>query len=155
MKTTIWEKQNLREGFKETFKPLIESQDSVKKSIDKQQDATIEQHKKINLLLQKDFKGTDLQLHPDWKKLMKLMKECLIWLNYQDLKLLMLPSQKKHHQRKQKKITYDPSIGFDEADNKLPLPHDLPKEEGYNGLLDDVKILLDNAYKNLHKYGWT
>lgn len=31
MKTTIWEKQNLREGFTETFEPLIESQDNVKK----------------------------------------------------------------------------------------------------------------------------
>ena len=31
LKTTIWEKQNLREGFTETFEPLIESQDNVKK----------------------------------------------------------------------------------------------------------------------------
>ena len=31
IKTTKWEKQNMREGFKETFNPLIESQDSVKK----------------------------------------------------------------------------------------------------------------------------
>lgn len=31
IKTTIWEKQNLREGFTETFEPLIESQDNVKK----------------------------------------------------------------------------------------------------------------------------
>ena len=29
----VWEKQNLQEGFKETFKPLIESQDSVKKAL--------------------------------------------------------------------------------------------------------------------------
>ena len=31
IKETTWEKQNIREGFKETFNPLIESQDSVKK----------------------------------------------------------------------------------------------------------------------------
>lgn len=31
MKTTVWEKQNLREGFTETFEPLIESQDNVRK----------------------------------------------------------------------------------------------------------------------------
>ena len=36
IKTYIHEKQNLREGFKETFKPLIESQDKVKESIDKE-----------------------------------------------------------------------------------------------------------------------
>ena len=53
MKITKWEKQDAREGFKETFKPLIKSQDSIKKSIDEQQDATIAQLKKINLLLLK------------------------------------------------------------------------------------------------------
>ena len=43
IKITKWQKQNMREGFKETFNPLIESQDSVKKSIDKQQDSLIKQ----------------------------------------------------------------------------------------------------------------
>ena len=49
IKITKWQKQDAREGFKETFKPLIKSQDSIKKSIDEQQDATIAQLKKINL----------------------------------------------------------------------------------------------------------
>ena len=31
IKTTKWQKQDIREGFKETSKPLIKSQDSVKK----------------------------------------------------------------------------------------------------------------------------
>ena len=43
IKTTKWQKQDAREGFKETFKPLIKSQDSIKKSIDDQQNATIAQ----------------------------------------------------------------------------------------------------------------
>ena len=43
IKTTKWQKQDMREGFKETFKPLIKSQDSIKKSIDEQQNATIAQ----------------------------------------------------------------------------------------------------------------
>ena len=47
IKITKWQKQNMREGFKETFKPLIKFQDSIKKSIDEQQDATITQLKKI------------------------------------------------------------------------------------------------------------
>ena len=45
IKTYIDQKQNLREGFKETFKPLIETQEAVKTSIDKQQNAMIEQLK--------------------------------------------------------------------------------------------------------------
>lgn len=63
----------MRKGFKETSQPLIESQDSVKESIDKQQEATIKQLKKINLLLQVGYKEINLQLHPDWKELMKLI----------------------------------------------------------------------------------
>ena len=46
IKITKWQKQDAREGFKETFKPLIKSQDSIKKSIDEQQNATIAQLKK-------------------------------------------------------------------------------------------------------------
>ena len=43
IKSYIDEKQNLREGFKETFKPLIETQEAVKTSIDKEQNAMIKQ----------------------------------------------------------------------------------------------------------------
>lgn len=43
MKTKTWQKQNMREGFEETFDPLIKSQDKVKASIDKQQTAVINQ----------------------------------------------------------------------------------------------------------------
>ena len=45
----------MREGFKETFKPLIKSQDSIKKSIDEQQNATIAQLKKKQLALTQGF----------------------------------------------------------------------------------------------------
>ena len=51
IKTTDWQKQDMREGFKESFSPLIESQESIKKSIDEQQNATLEQLKKNQLAL--------------------------------------------------------------------------------------------------------
>ena len=51
IKITKWQKQDVREGFKETFKPLIKSQDSIKKSIDEQQNATIAQLKANQLAL--------------------------------------------------------------------------------------------------------
>ena len=51
IKITKWQKQDAREGFKETFKPLIKSQDSIKKSIDEQQNATIAQLKANQLAL--------------------------------------------------------------------------------------------------------
>ena len=55
IKITKWEKQDAREGFKETFKPLIKSQDSIKKSIDEQQNATIAQLKKNQLAITQGF----------------------------------------------------------------------------------------------------
>ena len=55
IKITKWQKQDMREGFKETFKPLIKSQDSIKKSIDEQQNATIAQLKKNQLALTQGF----------------------------------------------------------------------------------------------------
>ena len=46
IKSYIHGKQNLREGFTETFEPLIESQKAVKASINKEQNAMIEQLQK-------------------------------------------------------------------------------------------------------------
>ena len=62
IKITKWQKQDVREGFKETFKPLIKSQDSIKKSIDEQQNATIAQ-----------LKANQLALTSGLEKLMKLI----------------------------------------------------------------------------------
>ena len=56
IKSYIHEKQNLREGFTETFEPLIESQKAVKASINKEQNAMIEQ-------LQKNQKALTEGLH--------------------------------------------------------------------------------------------
>ena len=55
IKEKQWQKQDMREGFKESFKPLIESQDSIKKSVDEQQNATIAQLKKNQLALTQGF----------------------------------------------------------------------------------------------------
>ena len=51
IKTYIDQNQNLREGFKETFQPLIASQDAVKTSIDSQQNAMIKQLQENQLAL--------------------------------------------------------------------------------------------------------
>ena len=51
IKTYIDEKQNMRKGFRETFQPLIASQDAVKTSIDSQQNALINQLQENQLAL--------------------------------------------------------------------------------------------------------
>ena len=57
IKTYIHEKQNLREGFTETFKPLIETSEKVKESIDTQQNKLIKQLQKNQLALTEGFEG--------------------------------------------------------------------------------------------------
>ena len=51
IKLVDWQKQDMREGFTESFSPLIKSQESIKKSIDDQQNATIAQLRANQLAL--------------------------------------------------------------------------------------------------------
>ena len=62
-------KQNLREGFKETFKPLIESQHSVKKSVDKQQDAMIKELQANQLALTQGLNQSRLAITEGFDKM--------------------------------------------------------------------------------------
>ena len=57
IKTYIHEKQNLREGFTETFKPLTETSEKVKESIDTQQNKLIKQLKENQLALTAGIEG--------------------------------------------------------------------------------------------------
>ena len=74
IKTTKWQKQDMREGFKETFKPLIKSQDSIKKSIDEQQNATIAQHKANQLALTQGLNQNRMAITEGFDKLDEVKK---------------------------------------------------------------------------------
>ena len=74
IKTTKWQKQDMREGFKETFKPLIKSQDSIKKSIDEQQNATIAQLKKNQLALTQGLNQNRMAITEGFDKLDEVKK---------------------------------------------------------------------------------
>ena len=74
IKTTKWQKQDMREGFKETFKPLIKSQDSIKKSIDDQQNATIAQLKANQLALTQGLNLNRLAITEGFDKLDEVKK---------------------------------------------------------------------------------
>ena len=64
----------MREGFKETFKPLIKSQDSIKKSIDEQQNATIAQLKKNQLALTKGLNQNRMAITEGFDKMDEVKK---------------------------------------------------------------------------------
>ena len=74
IKITKWQKQDAREGFKETFKPLIKSQDSIKKSIDEQQDSLIKQLQANQLALTQGLNQNRLAITEGFDKLDEVKK---------------------------------------------------------------------------------
>ena len=69
IKTYIHEKQNAREGFTETFKPLIETSEKVKDSIDTQQNKLIKQLQENQLALTQGFEGNRLAITSGFDKM--------------------------------------------------------------------------------------
>ena len=74
IKATKWQKQDMREGFKETFKPLIKSQDKIKKSVDDQQNATIAQLKANQLALTQGLNQNRMAITEGFDKLDEVKK---------------------------------------------------------------------------------
>ena len=74
IKQTKWQKQDMREGFKETFQPLIKSQESVKKSIDEKQNATIAQLQANQLALTQGLNQNRLAITEGFDKLDEVKK---------------------------------------------------------------------------------
>ena len=73
IKSYIDEKQNMR-GFKETFQPLIETQEAVKASIDKEQNAMIEQLPKNQKALTEGLEGNRLAITQGFDKMDEVKK---------------------------------------------------------------------------------
>ena len=74
IKTYIYEKQNLREGFTETFKPLIETSEKVKDSIDTQQNKLIKQLQENQLALTQGLEGNKLAITSGFDKMDEVKK---------------------------------------------------------------------------------
>ena len=66
--------KNLREGFKETFKPVTESQDKVKASIDNQQNAMIKQLQENQLALTEALDENRLAITQGFDKMDEVKK---------------------------------------------------------------------------------
>ena len=74
LKSYIHQKQDAREGFTETFKPLIETSEKVKESIDTQQNKLIEQLQKNQLALAEGFEGNRLAITSGFDKMDEVKK---------------------------------------------------------------------------------
>ena len=80
IKTYIYEKQNAREGFTETFKPLIETSEKVKESIDTQQNKLIEQLQKHQLALTEGLDKNRLAITSGFDKMDEVKKSDILQL---------------------------------------------------------------------------
>ena len=69
VKTLIHERQNVIEGFTETFKPLIETSEKVKESIDTQQNKLIKQLQENQLALTAGFEDNRKALTSGFDKM--------------------------------------------------------------------------------------
>ena len=74
IKTYIHERQNVREGFTETFKPLIETSEKVKESIDTQQNKLIKQLQENQLALTQGFEGNRKAITSGFDKMDEVKK---------------------------------------------------------------------------------
>ena len=74
IKTYIHEKQNVREGFTETFKPLIETSEAVKTSIDTQQNKLIKQLQDNQLALTEGLDKNRLAITSGFDKMDEVKK---------------------------------------------------------------------------------
>ena len=111
IKSYIHEKQNLREGFKGTFKPLIESQDKVKESVDKEQNELIKQLQKNQLALTEGLDKNRLAITQGFDKMDEVKNG--IYNNYQVMKQLKnLKIIKNEMKKRQKKNMKDHFLKF-------------------------------------------
>ena len=74
IKSYIDQKQNLREGFRGTFQPLITSQDAVKKSIDNHQNKFTNQLQENQLALTEGLNKNRLAITSGFNKMEKVKK---------------------------------------------------------------------------------
>ena len=74
IKTYIYEKQNAREGFTETFKPLIETSEKVKESINNQQNKLIKQLQENQLALTEGLDKNRLAITSGFDKMDEVKK---------------------------------------------------------------------------------
>ena len=123
IKTYIHQKQNLREGFKETFQPLIASQDKVKESIDNQQNAMIKQLQENQLALTEGLDKNRLAITQGFDKMDGVKK-----LDLQQLPGFEAIEEKKESEEEPEEPNEDPE---DEAIYRISY-EDLNKIAGYD-----------------------
>ena len=164
IKTYNDEKQNLRKGFKETFEPLIESQEAVKASIDKEQNAMIEQLQKNQKALTEGLDKNRLAITQGFDKMDEVKKWDLDQLarfeaiEHPEIKEPEEEREEEPEEESEKGVATFGDTDLDEGlmnrqaveildDLKLPLPSKLK-----NRKIEDIKSFQIAADAHFNKY---
>ena len=141
IKITKWQKQDAREGFKETFQPLIESQDSIKKSIDDKQNETIAQLKKNQLAFTQGLNENRMAITEGLENLLYQEAEG------EEQSIKIDKSYFNKYLNDEKTIDILKDYGYDN------LPSDFLEEDikSLNNIIDDINKILYFLYPDLKK----
>ena len=153
IKTYIHEKQNLREGFTETFKPLIETSQAVKTSIDTQQNKLIKQLQKNKLALTAGFEGNRKAITSGFDKMDEVKKWDLQQLPGYDA--IVEPEMEEMEEYKTEdiygKIERLHEL-IQETKEDIDSSFELAKEAEEEGKMDLKKYYLRSIDRNKEKY---
>ena len=130
------------EGFKETFKPLIKSQDSIKKSIDEQQNATIAQLKANQLALTQGLNQNRMAITEGFDKLDEVKKWDMAQLP--GFEAIEEPKEDEEEDEEAKEVL--PSTSDEKPKIAKFTPEDLDR---YLLSKETQDILKSNGYDNL------
>ena len=152
IKSYIHEKQNLREGFKETFKPLIETSEAVKETIDTQQNKLINQLQDNQLALTEGLDKNRLAITCGFDKMDEVKKWDLQQLRSYEATLDAIEEPEKEDEAeviKEKIKIIDARINQEiDSSNKLVDLANKAKEEGKIELRD---YYVDRSKEQLYR----
>ena len=156
IKSYIHEKQNLREGFEETFKPLIETSEAVKKSIDTQQNKLIKQLQDNQLALSKGLDKNRLAITSGFDKMDEVKKSDLLQLpGYEAIEHPEM-EEEEEEEEEEKGVEDETIEKIKEIQNLIIEKNDLSKklieesnEKFKDGNIEEGKELLNKAKEQL------
>ena len=155
IKSYIDQKQNLREGFTETFKPLIETSEAVKESIDTQQNKLIKQLQDNQLALTAGLEGNRKAITSGFDKMNEVKRWDLQQLP--GLEAIEEPEMEEEEEEEEEKGEEDETIEkIKEIQNLIIKKNDLSKklieeseEKFKDGNIEEGKELYNKAKEQL------
>ena len=161
IKTYIHEKQNLREGFTETFKPLIETSEKVKESIDTQQNKLIKQLQDNQLALTEGFDKNRLAITSGFDKMDEIKKWDLQQLpGFESIEEPEMEKEEEPEMEKEEEYETEDIYGkiktldelIQESKEDIDSSFELAKEAEEEGKMDLKKYYLRSIDRNKEKY---